>query len=105
MRHVWIALTVVMAAACAGCRTATRVIDEGRVDIDMPERGNRGYLIGSAPPWEGPKSTVRKMVEMEIEIPPLRTPPKPPEQDSGPLPSATQDMQASPAADQPPYTK
>jgi hypothetical protein len=81
MRTTWI--IVIMAAALgSGCRTATRVIDEGRVDLEMPEGGNRGYLLGTPPPWEGPKSTVRKMVEMEIENPPLWTPAKPPALDN-----------------------
>src|SRR3989338_145185 len=105
MQHVLVTLMVVLVAVCAGCRTATRVIDEGRVDIDLPEGGNRGYLIGSAPPWEGPTSTVRKMVEMEIETPPLGMPPNPPEQDRVPAPGAVQEPQTSPAADQPRYTK
>lgn len=105
MQHVLIALTVVLAAVCAGCRTATRVIDEARVDLDMPEGGNRGYLTGRPPLWEGPKSTVRKMVEMEIETPPLWVPPNPPEQDRAPAPGAMQEPQTSPAAEQPRYTK
>ena len=125
MRSAWI-IMVVVAAVCSGCRTATRVIDEGRVDIEMPEGGNRGYLVGSPPPWEGPKSTVRKMVEMEIETPPIWTPAAPPAQDSAQAlglgdpssrPSqegvtATQATHASPAPpsagpadEQPRYTK
>ena len=95
---------------CPGCRTATRVIGEQRVDVETPT-GNRGYLIGSPTAWEGPKSTVRKMVEIEVETPPLWTPSKPPAQDSTEtlslgeaVPPSAQDT-VSPTSDQPRYTK
>ena len=55
--------------AAAGCRTATRVVEEPRVDLQMVEGDNRGYLIGTPPPASGPWQTTRKIVETEIEIP------------------------------------
>jgi LysM repeat protein len=55
----------------AGCRTATRVIDEPRVDFELPAGadGNRGYLVGNPPPERLDRKATRKMVETEIELP------------------------------------
>lgn len=55
----------------SGCRTATRVIEEPRVDLEMPEGANRGYLVGTPPPPAAGRKTTRQMVETEIEVPPL----------------------------------
>ncbi len=69
MKHVGtvvaMGLTVVVVA---GCRTATRIVEEPRVDLHMAESGNRGYLIGTPPPASEPWKTTRKMVETEIEV-------------------------------------
>jgi hypothetical protein len=51
----------------AGCRTATRIADVPRVDLDLAG-GNRGYLVGS-PPAEPELKTTRQMVETTIELP------------------------------------
>ncbi|MBI3088102.1 MAG: LysM peptidoglycan-binding domain-containing protein [Candidatus Omnitrophica bacterium] len=53
----------------SGCRTATQVVEVPRVDLEMPEGGNRGYLVGTPPPASGPGRTQRQMVETEIEVP------------------------------------
>jgi hypothetical protein len=116
MRNL-IAILLVM-LICAGCRTAARMIGEPRADVEMPT-GNRGYLIGSPPAWEGPKSTVRKIVEMEIETPTLWAPAKPPASEGTetlslgealpPSPQGIADVRqepsSSPTSDQPRYTK
>ena len=65
-RHVILG-TVVMSLG-AGCRTATRIIDEPRVDLET-SGGNRGYLIGHPPVSEGSAKTTRQMVETELEVP------------------------------------
>ena len=93
MRSALLTTMLLAMIASSGCRTATRTIDESRVDVDMPHEGNRGYLVGTPPAWEGPKQTIRKMVEMEIETPPIW---KPAQQET---PSA------APAEERPPYTK
>jgi nucleoid-associated protein YgaU len=50
-----------------GCRTATRVAEVPRVDLEM-SGGNRGYLIGT--PSEAPQlQTTRQMVETTLEVP------------------------------------
>ena len=36
--------------ASTGCRTAARVTTVPRVDLAMEGAGNRGYLVGTAPP-------------------------------------------------------
>ncbi len=59
---------MVVAVFVAGCRTATRVIQEPRVDLEV-SGGNRGYLVGTPPPATEPAKTTRQMVETEIEIP------------------------------------
>ena len=51
----------------AGCRTATRVTEMPRVDLEF-SGGNRGYLIGT-PPAEAQLKTTRQMVETTIELP------------------------------------
>ena len=57
----------------SGCRTATRMIEEPRVDLEL-SGGNRGYLVGNLPPASEPQKTMRQMVETEIEMPPLSRP-------------------------------
>ena len=51
----------------AGCRTATRITDVPRVDLEL-SGGNRGYLMGS-PSAEPELKTTRQMVETTIELP------------------------------------
>jgi nucleoid-associated protein YgaU len=51
----------------AGCRTAVKVAQVPRVDLDL-HGGNRGYLIGTPPPSEAPSAT-RQLVETTIELP------------------------------------
>jgi hypothetical protein len=80
MRHGFILTALLIMLISSGCRTATRTIDEPRVDLDMPQGGNRGYPVGTAPAWEGPNKTVRKMVETEIETPPIWKPAQAPQQ-------------------------
>ena len=36
-------------AGMSGCRTATKVTQVPRVDLELPEGGNRGYLVGTPP--------------------------------------------------------
>ena len=56
-------------AFVSGCRTATHVADVPRVDLSL-EGGNRGYLIGTAPP-AGSQHMTREMVQTDLEIPSL----------------------------------
>jgi len=62
---------MVMLALVGGCRTATRVVEEPRVDLDLTGGGNRGFLVGTPPAAAGGRKTTRRMVETEIEIPPI----------------------------------
>ena len=61
---------LVVLCVASGCRTATRIIEEPRVDLEL-SGGNRGYLVGNLPPASEPQKTMRQMVETEIEMPPL----------------------------------
>ena len=64
-------LALVMAA---GCRTATRVKEVPRVDLEVENtNGNRGYLVGSPPPATAWKTT-RQIIETDVEIPSLYAP-------------------------------
>lgn len=54
-----------------GCRTATRVVEEPRVDLELTAGGNRGFLVGAPPPSTGGRKTTRQMIETEIEVPPI----------------------------------
>ena len=51
----------------AGCRTATRVTEVPRVDLELSQ-GNRGYLIGT-PPEAASLKTTRQMIETTMEVP------------------------------------
>ena len=51
----------------SGCLTATKVVHEPRVDLEL-SGGNHGYLVGTPPPSSISKTT-RDMVETEVEIP------------------------------------
>lgn len=61
----WLILVAVI--GLIGCRAATRVIEEPRVDLDL-SGGNRGYLVGT-PPAAPDVRTTRQMIETEIEVP------------------------------------
>ncbi len=68
MRSIaWTAIAVGGGLVIAGCRTATRVTDVPRVDLEL-SGGNRGYLVGAPPPAESLKTT-RQMIESDVEIP------------------------------------
>ena len=57
-----------------GCRTATRVKEVPRVDLEVENAGgNRGYLVGT-PPSATAWKTTRQIVETDVEIPSLYTP-------------------------------
>lgn len=61
------ALGLGMVVCVTGCRTATRITDVPRVDLEL-SGGNRGYLVGS-PSAEPELKTTRQMVETTIELP------------------------------------
>lgn len=67
VRLAQMVLGVVILSALSGCRAATRVIQEPRVDLDV-SGGNRGFLVG-APPEGSAQKTTRQMVEAEVEVP------------------------------------
>lgn len=65
-------LLLLLTAHCSlltivGCRTATRVTEVPRVDLEL-EGGNRGYLVGH-PPDAAAWKTTRQMVQMDVEVP------------------------------------
>ena len=60
--------------AVAGCRTATKIVEVPRVDLEVSHAtGNRGYVVGT-PPSAEPWKTTRQMVRTDIEIPSLYAP-------------------------------
>ena len=60
--------------AGAGCRTATKIVEVPRVDLEVSHAtGNRGYVVGT-PPSAEPWKTTRQMVRTDIEIPSLYAP-------------------------------
>lgn len=63
-----LSLGLLSLVALAGCRTATRVVDVPRVDLEVAGTGNRGYLVGTPPPAvEG--QTTRQIIQADIEMP------------------------------------
>ena len=71
---VRILMGIAMGCTATGCRTATRITDMPRVDLDLTSGGNRGYLLGTPPPAPASERTTRQMVETEVEIPSLYKP-------------------------------
>ena len=68
-RMTRLGLAVMGLAALSGCRTATKITELPRVDLEVEKSGgNRGYLIGT-PPAAGEGKTTRQMVQTDIEIP------------------------------------
>ena len=66
----WRVMGIVAAVmVTAGCRTATRVVDYPRVDLDVSASDNRGYLVGTPPASTSTWKSTRQMVETEIEVP------------------------------------
>ena len=50
-----------------GCRTATRITEVPRVDLEL-SGGNRGYVVGHPPEMANLKTT-RQTVQTDVEIP------------------------------------
>jgi len=78
MRHMTYRSGWVLGTACclfaSGCRTAARIAEVPRVDLEVSQgAGNRGYLVG-VPPEEARVKTTRQMVRADIEIPSFYTP-------------------------------
>ena len=84
-RNIAIAvITVLLLSGCkAPTRMATKVTEVPRVDI-ATSGGNRGYLLGTAPPAAEGKTT-RQMIETVIEVPSAYQP-KPGLRGAGPAP-------------------
>ena len=57
----------------AGCRSATKVTEVPRVDLEL-SGGNRGYLVGTPPPEAAEMKTTRRMVWTDIELPSFSKP-------------------------------
>lgn len=84
---------VAVAVAVGGCRTATRIAEYPRVDLDVSSAsGNRGYLVGTPPPAKELKTT-RQLVETDVELPSF-SPPK-----RGAIPAVTLGDVAPPEID------
>lgn len=62
------ALGVVGIAVAAGCHSATQIIEEPRVDLELDSSGNRGYLVGTPPP-PGEQQTTRQLIQTTVELP------------------------------------
>src|SRR3989338_11273281 len=67
-----IAIGLAALGLLSGCRTATKVTEVPRVDLQM-EGGNRGYLLGTPPPPRELKTT-RQIIHTDVEIPSLYKP-------------------------------
>ena len=68
MRRMTAVTVGALIVAVGGCRTATRVQEVPRVDLQVEETGNRGYLIGT-PTAPRPWKTTRQMLESDVELP------------------------------------
>ena len=71
-RFTQLAFTLGLVLLSSGCRTAARLKEVPRVDLQL-EGGNRGYLIGT-PPEAAQLKTTRQVVETDVEIPSFYTP-------------------------------
>ena len=64
----WVTFSVVGGFFVIGCRTAIRVAEVPRVDLELQGGGNRGYLVGT-PPEAAAVKTTRQLVETTVEVP------------------------------------
>ena len=71
MKRLFPLLTAAVAALfMAGCaRINSQVVEKPRVDQDL--QGNRGYLVGEAPP-AGERKMTRQVLETNVEMPTAR---------------------------------
>lgn len=70
LRLAGISLAVI---AVAGCRAATQLVEEPRVDMEVDQSGhNRGYLAGTPPAATRERRTTRQVIQAEFEVPPAR---------------------------------
>ncbi len=69
MRKEWFVVGGVVMLAVSGCRSATRMVEYPRADLELPAGSNRGYLIGTPPAFAGAWKSTRQMVETEVEVP------------------------------------
>lgn len=90
-----------------GCaRIESRVVEKPRLDQQM--QGNRGVLMGTAPPVEKPRSETRQVVEIHIDLPtgeelnPWRKPKPAAEPESAGLAAAPATAPAVPPREEPP---
>ena len=67
-RGMRIGISVLGVLAAAGCRTATKIAEVPRVDLELSS-GNRGYLVGTPPPPSAEMNTTRKMMWTDVELP------------------------------------
>ena len=58
--------TLMLASGCV--RAQTKLKEMPRVDLNVTEGGNRGFLVGT-PPASQPRKTTRQMIGTDIEIP------------------------------------
>ncbi len=66
-RAIELTLVGIGIVVLSGCRTATRVAEVPRVDLEV-QGGNQGYPIGTPPASAEGKAT-RQMVQTDIEVP------------------------------------
>ena len=59
---------VVIGLLSSGCRAATSIQELPRVDLQLQNTGNRGYLVG-APSAEPELKTTREMFGLTVEVP------------------------------------
>lgn len=70
VRHAGIAI-LALSLAGAGCaRITTSVVEKPRVDQELTG-GNRGYLVGSAPP-SAPGRSTRQILQTDVELATLK---------------------------------
>lgn len=62
------ALVMLGLMSLGGCRSATRLAEVERVDLDLAG-GNRGYLVGTPPESPVQRKTTRQIIEMTVEVP------------------------------------
>ena len=71
MRKDWFVVGGLVMLMLSGCRSATRMAEYPRADLELTTGGNRGYLVGAPPASAGSWKSTRQMVETEVEVPAL----------------------------------
>ena len=63
---IFVAFWFLVSTLSSGCVVRTYTLTKDRVDQELA--GNRGYLQGNPPPYEGKRKSTRQTTVVEVEL-------------------------------------